>query len=222
MKNKIIFVGLIVCAGFFLINYDNNDSNNNNSNNNAVVSEEPVTSDKSVNINKENNANTNSDNTNNGAENKTIKPMQNSIAAESAVDNSENNNDDVSIAKEDLMRLIGNKKSNKWQAEYDLGVYDPAYDETWQDDMLSRAHQLVSKEAYYGELSIDDFECKAKQCEMKLSKTNSGPMGMKMISEFTNELKDHPAILKSGKSRNVYINAIKSGENGLEATVSIH
>jgi len=120
------------------------------------------------------------------------------------------------IDRSQLLELVGATDSIKWQTEYSKGIYEEKYDLTWQDDMYNRSYQLIYDEKYSEDLSIKNIECKNQQCDFKISGTsqNHGKGLFKISAMYMNDLKNHPAILHSGKKRNLYIRSINISGNG--------
>ncbi len=123
----------------------------------------------------------------------------------------EASNDSIKMDKKALLKIMGATDALAWQEEYDKGVYTPAYDLTWQDDMFNRAHQLVIDEAFSDDIEMKEITCENDQCSLTLIRLPSSTKGAGQVaSDFILALKEHPSILESGRSRNVYINFIKN------------
>jgi len=134
----------------------------------------------------------------------------------------ESTTSNINIDHKSLLKAMGATDALAWQEEYDLGVYNPVYDQTWQDDMYNRAYELVLHEDFSQDIEMTNIECKDKRCDIKLSQLpSSEKRGGQLASDFILSLKDHPAILESGRKRNVYINSIEliDGQQRLDASI---
>jgi len=134
-------------------------------------------------------------------------------------------NDEMSLSRKALMELMNDEEGVAWQEEYDKGEYDPSYDATWQDDMLNEAYELISDESFASKAEIKDFTCEDGTCRIDLKDLReSGGEALKAsdIEKFSRGLKYHPAILKSGKQRDVYIDSISFEDGGVKASLSVH
>ena len=127
----------------------------------------------------------------------------------------ENKPTNLAISESDLLKAMGATDSLKWKEEYDKGEYDPAYDQTWQDDMFNRAYELILEEKYSSNVDMSEIECKDNQCGLKLRKLPESSRSVSSVaSDFMLDMRNHPAIIKSGKRRNIYINSIRNEEGG--------
>lgn len=116
----------------------------------------------------------------------------------------------LAISHKDLLKATGATKALKWQEKYDLGIYNPIYDQTWQDDMYNRAYELALGEEFSNDIEMTHIECQDNNCNLEIRQlASSKKSGSRLASEFILSLKDHPAILESGKKRNVYIETIQ-------------
>jgi hypothetical protein len=76
--------------------------------------------------------------------------------------------------------------------------------------MFNRAHELVLIPEFSDDLEISKMECKEDECGLTLRKIPSSKKGGGAIaSDYVLALKNHPAIIESGRSRNVYVNSIQ-------------
>ncbi len=130
---------------------------------------------------------------------------------------------DVKIDRRTLLKMIGATDELAWQEEYDKGIYTEVYDLTWQDDMYNRAYALAMHEVFNDDLVIDDLECKKRHCDLTLTKLESSTRSLGSLgAKYMLALKNHPAILESGKQRNVYIRSIGQADGKYQIKLSIY
>jgi hypothetical protein len=128
----------------------------------------------------------------------------------------------IKIAERELISILGNERALKIYDQYQLGEYDPAYDETWQYDMESAIYADIDVSALRGQASVQKYQCtKASRCEANIIITSNSESRLQDINDYVLNLKSNPAIMKSGKKRDVYIKEIGQGEFGYELQLSI-
>ena len=121
----------------------------------------------------------------------------------------------VEMPMSDMLMLIGDEEGANWQAEYDKAEYEPHYDDTWRDDLMSRSYELINSEKYSGLAKVSDYRCEGDSCQLEVGGYGDGKFNIVTLSDFVLDLKRDPSIIKSGKKRNVYITSDKPSENGL-------
>ena len=128
----------------------------------------------------------------------------------------------LKIEKKSLLKVIGATDALAWQEKYELGVFNPAYEESWQDHMFNHAHELILDDRFSQDIEMSKIQCHDNRCDFKLKQVPGTSKSISVVtSKFILALKDHPAILESGQSRNVYIHSIqiKDGEPQVEASI---
>ena len=168
---------------------------------------------------------TKSDEKENPEEVSAVKDLESEVAEDAAEEPQEEvqqTGEYVKVDIKSLLKIMGATDHLTWQEEYDKGVYTASYDATWKDDMFNRAHELVIAPEFSDDIEISQMECKDDECGLKLRKIPSSEKGGGSIaSDYVLALKNHPAILESGRSRNVYVNSIRivDGEQIVDVVV---
>ncbi len=154
----------------------------------------------------------------------TTEPNTQVVPKKSMEPKDEKNNiasDDIKLSNKQVLKLLGDKKALEWQQQYDKKVYEPDYDITWKDDMLSEAYNLITTEKYQAKMQISEFNCQQDECKINMSDLSENSANLGDYSKFMLDLKNHPAILKSGNKRNVYLESVKVKKNRRLVTLSI-
>ncbi len=117
-------------------------------------------------------------------------------------------------AQNRLLNKIRTEKQKRILSDYNKAEYDPSYDATWSNDIQTTA--LNELDAYFPDGTyIESYECSSNsRCNLKLAGLGSQRTFGREASEFMYALRDTPAIIKSGATRDVFLSSINFDENG--------
>ncbi len=121
----------------------------------------------------------------------------------------------------EFQQLSGDRAGLKWQKEYDKGIYEPQYDYTWKEDMLSETYSVVAEEPFAGNIEVENYNCQDEKCTIEMKDLNTSETSNSAYAAFIRRIKEHPAILHSGKKRNVYLQDISIGDQGRTVKIII-
>ena len=92
-----------------------------------------------------------------------------------------------------------------FEAAYAKGEYDPAYDQSWPYDMEQAAYDELTRSALRDKAIVASYQCTETACQLKLDLFPEVRPTGKDLQDYLLNLKSQPAILKSGKKRNVLL-----------------
>jgi len=117
-------------------------------------------------------------------------------------------------AQERLFEKIGSNETKRLVKKYNESDYDPKYDTTWQSDMQSKSIDELHKH-FAQDVFVESYNCTdASRCTLKISQLKSALLPTSEVVNYMQSLRDTPAIMQSGMSRDVYLSHIGFDANG--------